>query len=168
VHKVPCEVCVQCKPERAARYKERGDWCGEHDRPESQCLICNPDLDFSPPKKPPQQADVVSIGKDGEDVPNLEAHLVPGKVTVFDFHAIWCPPCRKVDEHLYPTLAARNDIALRKIDVSSWDSPVAERWLKDVAELPYIVVYDKQGKKRAAIAGAQLEAIDRAIAEAGK
>lgn len=167
-HGVPEEVCVRCDPSRAAKFKARGDWCPEHDLPESQCLECNPDLDFSPPKKPPESADVVEIVKDGEDLTALEPHRVPGKVTVFDFYAAWCPPCRKVDEHLYPTLARRDDIALRKINVGSWDTPVAERYLGEVAELPYLVVFAKDGRRVAAISGANFGEIDRAIAEAGK
>jgi thiol-disulfide isomerase/thioredoxin len=162
-HEVPKEVCVQCQPERAAAFKARGDWCKEHDRPESQCLLCHPDLDFSPPKEPPSEADVERIGQNGADIEKLEAHLVSGKVTIFDFYSAWCPPCRKVDEHLYPTLAKRTDIALRKFDVGAWDTPVAERYLSDVAELPYLVFYDGAGKRLGAIAGAKLDEIDRLL-----
>jgi thiol-disulfide isomerase/thioredoxin len=167
-HGVPCEVCVQCDPRRAARFKERGDWCSEHDVPESQCLKCHPDLDFSPPKQPPPKADVAKIGQQGADLPALEPHRVPGKITIFDFYAAWCPPCRKVDEHLYPKLGERQDIAIRKIDVGSWDTPVAERWLDDVPELPYLVIYAKNGRRIGAVAGANFAEIDRLIAEAGR
>jgi thiol-disulfide isomerase/thioredoxin len=167
-HGVPDEVCVRCRPERAAKFKQRGDWCGEHDVPESQCLKCHPDLDFSPPKKPPAQADIQEIAKFGEDLPALEPHRVAGKVTIFDFYAAWCPPCRKVDEHLYPTLAKRSDIAVRKINVGSWDTPVAERFLRDVPELPYLIVYGKNGQRVGAISGAKLADIDRVVEEAGR
>jgi thiol-disulfide isomerase/thioredoxin len=98
----------------------------------------------------------------------LEPHRVANKITVFDFHAAWCPPCRKVDEHLYPILAKRSDIAVRKINIESWDTPVAERWLKDVPELPYLIIYDKRGKRVATIAGAQLKKLDLALAEASR
>lgn len=165
-HQVPAEVCVRCEPARADKFKAHGDWCDAHQLPESQCLACNPDLDFSPPKPPPAQADVAHLGQSGEDVPSLQPHLVAGKITVFDFYASWCPPCRKVDEHLYPQLIERRDIALRKIDVGSWDSPVAERWLKEVPELPYLIVFDAKGHEVARISGAQLEQIDRALQEA--
>ena len=86
-HSVPEEVCVQCRPERAARFKQKGDWCPEHDVPESQCLKCHPDLDFSPPATPPATADVVQLVGDGGDLLALEPHRVANKITVFDFHA---------------------------------------------------------------------------------
>ena len=167
-HGVPEEVCVRCHPERAASFKKKNDWCPEHDVPESQCLECHPDLDFSPPKPAPASADIVQLVSDGSDLPALEPHLVANKVTVFDFHATWCPPCRKVDEHLYPILERRSDLAVRKIDIGSWDTPVAERWLQEVPELPYLLVYDKQGKRVAAIAGARLAELDRALAQASR
>ena len=167
-HQVPEEVCVRCHPERAAAFRERGDWCPEHDVPESQCLKCHPDLDFSPPKKPPPGADIAEIAGFGEDLPALEPHRVPGKVTVFDFYASWCPPCRKVDEHLYPILARRPDVAVRKINVGSWDTPIAERWLGGVPELPYLVIYAKSGQRVGAVSGAKYSEIDRAIEEAGR
>ncbi len=167
-HRVPAEVCVRCHPKRIPAYKERGDWCPEHDRPESQCLECSPDLDFSPPEPPPAGADIRDVGRPGADVPALEPLVVTGKVTVFDFHAAWCPPCRKVDEHLYPIAARRADLAIRKIDVESWDTPVAERWLRNVKELPWIVVYDRNGRRVGGIAGAKLDAIDRMLREASR
>lgn len=159
-HEVPEEVCAQCHPELSAGFKSRGDWCPEHDVPESQCLKCHPDLDFSPAEEPPEEADVVELVSDGQDVPALEPHLVAGKFTVFDFRADWCPPCRKVDEHLFQKLETRQDIAVRKLNVVSWESPVAERWLRDVPELPLIVVFDPSGKEVGRLHGAALSDLD--------
>ena len=166
-HGVPEEVCTRCQPERLQAYKDRGDYCKEHGVPESQCLECHPDLDFSPPKPAPANADVKEIAKGGEDLPALEPFVVKGQVTVFDFYAGWCPPCRKVDEHLHRKLAERA-FAIRKIDVSSWESPVAKRWLARVPTLPYLVVYARDGRQVATIAGPDFAAIDRALAEAAR
>jgi hypothetical protein len=46
----PCEhgvkkaLCTRCNPKLAAVFKAKSDWCGEHERPESQCAICHPEL----------------------------------------------------------------------------------------------------------------------------
>ncbi len=167
-HGVPEEVCVRCHPRLSGQFKKRGDWCPEHDVPESQCLKCHPDLDFSPALAPPLGADVKALIEEGGDLPALEPHLVEGKVTIFDFHATWCPPCRQVDEHLYAVVKTRPDLAIRKINVGSWDSPVAERFLGDVPELPHLIVYDRRGRRIAAISGKKLSELDRAIADASR
>ncbi len=43
-HGVTKAVCTRCNPKLAAVYKAKGDWCGEHERPESQCALCHPEL----------------------------------------------------------------------------------------------------------------------------
>lgn len=162
-HGVPADVCVKCNPHLAADFKKVGDWCPMHDVAESQCLICNPDLTFSPPKEPPAGSDVTLISSGDQELSKLEPHLALGKVTVFDFYAAWCQPCHKVNDHLYAKLARGQNFAIRKIDVGSWESDVSERWLEDVPELPYLVFYDARGKKIAEISGAKFEAIDDAL-----
>src|SRR4051812_38876572 len=60
--------------------------------------------------KPPEGADVITIARGGADVPDLAPHLARGKVTVLDFSAVWCEPCRKVDEHMLAALSKRPDV----------------------------------------------------------
>lgn len=43
-HGVQKTVCARCNPKLAAVYRAKGDWCGEHERPESQCVLCHPEL----------------------------------------------------------------------------------------------------------------------------
>jgi thiol-disulfide isomerase/thioredoxin len=167
-HKVPKEVCTRCNPQLAARFKEAKDWCPEHDVPESQCFKCHPDLTFDPLPALPEKADLLEIAHEGEDVPALEPHAVKGKITVFDFHAVWCAPCRKIDAHVFALLGKREDLAMRKLNVVSWETPLAKRYLKDVSGLPYVVVYGKSGKRVAAVEGLDLKKLDQAIAAAEK
>lgn len=114
----------------------------------------------------PPDADVVTVARDGADVPDLAPHAVAGKITVFDFYADWCDPCRKADEHMQAVLAAQKDVAYRKLDVGDWDTPLGKRYLGDVPELPYLVVYDASGRRVAAVAGLRLADIDAAIGRA--
>ncbi|HSN91000.1 MAG TPA: hypothetical protein VLS93_07205 [Anaeromyxobacteraceae bacterium] len=43
-HGVRKSLCARCNPKLAAVYKAKGDWCPEHERPESQCVLCHPEL----------------------------------------------------------------------------------------------------------------------------
>jgi thiol-disulfide isomerase/thioredoxin len=165
-HEVPREVCTRCNPELVPRFKAAKDWCVEHAVPESQCFECHPDLTFDPLPPVPPNADLAELSREGEDVASLEAHLAPGKVTLFDFYAVWCAPCRKIDAHVFTLLGKRNDVALRKLNVVSWETPLARRYLKNVSELPYVVVYGKDGQRVEAVSGLDLEALDRAIEKA--
>jgi thiol-disulfide isomerase/thioredoxin len=167
-HKVPKEVCTRCNPNLAARFKEAKDWCPEHDVPESQCFKCHPDLTFDPLPPLSEKADLLEIAHEGEDVPALETHAVKGKVTLFDFYAVWCAPCRKIDAHVFELLGKRDDLAMRKLNVVSWETPLAKRYLKDISGLPFVVVYGKSGKRVATVEGLDLKKLDQAIAAADK
>ena len=167
VHGVPCETCVKCHPELAARFKAAGDWCPEHGVPESQCAICHPEV-IVPPPQPPDGADFKRLVADGADLPALEPEIVPGKVTVFDFYADWCGPCLKVDAHLFELLRHRHDVAYRKLNIVSWESPLARHYLAAAPSLPYVVVYGRDGKRAGSMSGLELDALDRAIAAASR
>jgi thiol-disulfide isomerase/thioredoxin len=119
-------------------------------------------------EKTPEGADVKTIAKDGEDVADLAPHVVPGKVTVMDFSAIWCAPCRTLDEHMLATLGKRQDVAYRKLDVGDWDTPLAQRYLQGIPSLPYVIVYGKNGQKVDSIAGLDLARLDAAIGKAAQ
>jgi len=43
-HGVKKNICTRCQPKLKAVFKSKGDWCDEHERAESQCAICHPEL----------------------------------------------------------------------------------------------------------------------------
>ncbi len=98
-------------------------------------------------RRPAGDPDVKIIAH-GERI-DLAPHAVPGKYTVFDFYAVWCPPCRALSPAL-EKLAARNrqTLAIRKVDIVDWTMPVAEQ--HGIQELPYLVLFDKEGHELAA------------------
>jgi thiol-disulfide isomerase/thioredoxin len=165
-HKVPEKTCTLHHPELVPQFKRAGDWCTPHGVPESQCLKCHPDLTFDPLPALPDGADVVWLSRAGEDVPSLAPHAAPGKVTLFDFYAEWCAACRKVDGHVYRRIANGDSIAYRKLNIHEWESPLGKRYLKNVPSLPFVVVYGRDGKPFRTLSGADLTALDAAIADA--
>ncbi len=99
-----------------------------------------------------QDIDVKAITKPGEMV-DIYKHLVPGKITVMDFFATWCGPCRKADEFFGELLTQRNDIALRKMDIVDWDSDIAKHYLQDATEIPYMIIFDAEGNELTRLSG---------------
>ncbi len=116
--------------------------------------------------EPPPGADVATAVADGRDVPDVASLAVPAKVTIVDFFASWCPPCRDVDRHVVEMLGRRTDLAYRKLDIVDWDSPLAKHWLRSVPNLPYVIVLAPDGRQVDAISGLDLARLDAAIAKA--
>lgn len=69
---------------------------------------------------------------------------------------------------MFALLQKRDDIALRKLNIVSWETPLAKRYLTNIESMPYVVVFGKDGKQVRAISGFDLPALDAAIAEASK
>jgi thiol-disulfide isomerase/thioredoxin len=115
---------------------------------------------YLPKEAYPAGVDVLELNKDGASVGPLDALRVAGKFTVFDVYADWCGPCRDVDARLREIVSKRADVAVRKLNVVDFDSPLARDLAIDM--LPYVVVYAPEGKKTE-IRGAQLGKIDKAL-----
>ena len=87
----------------------------------------------------------VKVITHGEQV-DILAHLARGKYTVFDFYAVWCPPCRVLGPALERLAAKRSDrLAVRKVDIVDWTMPVAEQYR--IESLPHLVLFDADGRK---------------------
>lgn len=108
------------------------------------------------------ELNAATISKNGESV-RLRDHIEEGQVTVVDFYAPWCKPCREIDHHMKSVLREHDDVALRKVNIVDWDSAAAQQHLVGVPELPYLIVYGTNGRKVAKIHGLDLAALDAAI-----
>jgi len=114
----------------------------------------------------PEGADVSTPVADGRDVADLKSVLAANKITVVDFYADWCGPCREVDKHVKALLPRRADLAYRRLDVVDWDSPLAKHYIHDVPNLPYVIVFAPDGHRIDAISGLDLARLDKAIGAA--
>lgn len=80
---------------------------------------------------------------------NLVDQARAGKLTIYDFYADWCSPCRIVGPRLEALARSRpGEIALRKVDVINWESDAAVR--QGIDFLPYLAVVSPEGRVLAA------------------
>jgi thiol-disulfide isomerase/thioredoxin len=68
----------------------------------------------------------------------------PGQITVVDFYATWCGPCKQIAPILDRLVGQQSGVVLRKVDIGNWDSGVAKKY--NITSVPNIRVFDKKGR----------------------
>jgi len=124
--------------------------------------------DFAPlPAEVVKTLDIESFnGRTRIDLPKL---AVPGKITLVDFYADWCGPCKVLETRIERYMQAHPNVALRRLDIAHWDN-VAAHQASDLGAtaLPYVRVYDAKGKFVTAVTGGMWDEMLGAIDKAGK
>lgn len=105
-----------------------------------------------------EEGDVREVVTAGE-----AAALVPesGRWTVFDFWAPWCEACKRVDAELRALAAKDARVAVRRVNIVDFDSPIARQELPGVDVLPHLRVVGPDGKVRLEQSGTADELLGR-------
>ncbi len=107
-----------------------------------------------------QSIEVISHGQQID----ISKHLALGNVTIVDFYADWCGPCKAVAPTIQQLAQSDPEIAVRKIDIVNWGSPVAAQY--HVNTLPRVEVYGRKGQLVGTVKGADLDQVRQYVAQA--
>jgi len=113
-----------------------------------------------------KKLDVVTF--DGKTKVDVAKALAAGKVTVVDFYADWCGPCVVLEARLQHLMQGKSNLAMRRINIGKWDNAAAKQATREfrASALPYIRVYDANGKFVEAVTGGMWDEVLGAIEKA--
>ncbi len=107
-----------------------------------------------------QSSEVITHGQQVD----ISKHLALGNVTIIDYYADWCGPCKQVSPALEKLAQSDPEIALRKIDIVDWGSAVAKQYKINV--IPRVEIYGRKGQLVGTVSGASAEEVRRYVAQA--
>lgn len=107
-----------------------------------------------------QPVEVISHGAQVD----INQHLALGNVTVVDFYADWCGPCRQLSPSLEQMARSDPEIALRKVDIVNWKTPVALQF--NLQSIPQVNVYNRGGRLVGTVVGADIDKVKSYVAQA--
>ena len=107
-----------------------------------------------------QQVKVISHGAPVD----ITKHLARGNVTVVDFYADWCGPCRHISPSLEQMARTDPEIALRKIDIVNWKTAVVKQY--NIHSIPQVNIYNRAGRLVGTVVGADIQEVKRYVAQA--
>jgi thioredoxin 1 len=104
--------------------------------------------------------DVITGGNEVD----INKHLASGKITLVEFYAEWCGPCKMISPTLEKLAKTDSNIALCKIDIVNWSSPVTRQF--QIHSIPCVVVFDRKGQMVGVMRGVDPDALNQYIAQA--
>ena len=107
-----------------------------------------------------QSIEVISHGGQVD----INQHLAFGSVTVVDFYADWCGPCRRLSPSLEQMARSDPEIALRKIDIVNWRTAVVQQF--NIHSIPQVNIYNRSGQLVGSVVGVDFDQVKRYITQA--
>lgn len=88
------------------------------------------------------QTPKVRVVSNGGETIDLPALLAPGKITLVDFYADWCGPCKRLGPELERRVKEDADVVLVKVDIVKWGTPVTRQF--GIDSIPSVRVFNRQ------------------------
>jgi len=107
-----------------------------------------------------QPSEVISHGEQVD----INKHLALGNVTVVEFYADWCGPCRLLSPSLEQMAQTDPEVALRKIDIVRWGTPVSQQF--NIHSVPQVNVYDRGGRLVGNVFGVDFDRVKAYVVQA--
>ena len=107
-----------------------------------------------------QSIEVISHGGQVD----INQHLAFGSVTVVDFYADWCGPCRRLSPSLEQMARSDPEIALRKIDIVNRRTAVVQQF--NIHSIPQVNIYNRSGQLVGSVVGVDFDQVKRYITQA--
>jgi len=86
-----------------------------------------------------------------------------GRITIVDFYADWCGPCRRMGPVLEKIAEENSNVVVQKVNIDK--HPDLAREYKATA-IPHIIIYDKQGGEVDTVIGADEARVRKVVADA--
>lgn len=90
-------------------------------------------------------------GREGQNF-DLRSVVSRGTFTLVDFWSPYCGPCLKLAPYMKKLAAKRSDLKVVKLNINrpgvkgiDWKSPLAQQY--KIRSIPYLVIFDKNGKQ---------------------
>ena len=119
------------------------------------------------PPKPPPSRPKPAAASDSDSRPQARGSIQPehGKITIVDFYADWCGPCKHIGPILEKIVEGNPDITLQKVNVDK-QRELAKEY--NISSIPHIFIYDKWGGQVADILGADEQRVRKAVADVNR
>jgi len=107
-----------------------------------------------------QPSEVISHGEQVD----IKQCLALGNVTVVEFYADWCGPCRRLSPSLEQMAQTDPEVALRKIDIVRPGTAVVQQF--NIRSVPQVNVYNRAGGLVGTVFGADFNQVKAYVAQA--